>query len=193
MKISVSVIAADLINDYIDGRWDRIDALHQKQHSSAINRDIPSVLDLLACLSPGRVLADGTPTSPGETAGLALSQQVLISICRGQLLHALASLSMGDTAQAKASSTAFCASLSSLLDDATPELTSPRVVLRLVGPAKLCRSCVTHLLVTWDTANEAASRAVSFLRVAAHSASLCCSSAIITSSVFTAKLGSGFV
>ena len=140
MTISASVIAADLINDYIDGRWDRIDALHQKQLSSAINRDIPSVLDLLAYLSPGRVLADATQTSPGGIGGFAPSQQVLISTCRGQLLQALASLSMGDTAQANASSTAFCASLSSLLDDDTPELTSPRVVLRLVGPAKLCRS-----------------------------------------------------
>ena len=89
MKISVSVIAADLINDYIDGRWDRIDALHQKQLSSEINRDIPSVLDLLAYLSPGRVLADATQMSPGGIGGFAPSQQVLISTCRGQLLQAL--------------------------------------------------------------------------------------------------------
>ena len=140
MTTTASATAADFISDYVDGRWDRINALHQKQLSSAIKGNHPSVIDLLACLSPGRVLADGTPTSPGETACLAPSQQVLISICRGQLLQALAALSMGDTAQANASSTEFCASLSSLLDDASPELTSQRVVLRLAGPAKLCRS-----------------------------------------------------
>ena len=140
MTTTASATAADFIGDYIDGRWDRINALHQNQLSTAINRDHPSVLDLLACLSPGRVLADGIQTSPGETESLAPSQRVLISTCRGQLLQSLASLSMGDAAQAKASSTAFCASLSSLLVDATPELTSPRVVLRLAGPAKLCRS-----------------------------------------------------
>ena len=140
MTTTASATAADFISDYVDGRWDRINALHQKQLSSAIKGNHPSVIDLLACLSPGRVLADGTPTSPGETACLAPSQQVLISICRGQLLQALAALSMGDTAQANASSTEFCASLSSLLDYASPELTSQRVVLRLAGPAKLCRS-----------------------------------------------------
>ena len=140
MTTTASATAADFIGDYIDGRWDRINALHQNQLSTAINRDHPSVLDLLACLSPGRVLADATQTSPGGIRGFAPSQQVLISTCRGQLLQALASLSMGDTAQANASSTAFCASLSSLLVDATPELTSAQVVLRLAGPAKLCRS-----------------------------------------------------
>ena len=56
MTTTASATAADFIGDYIDGRWDRINALHQNQLSTAINRDHPSVLDLLACLSPGRVL-----------------------------------------------------------------------------------------------------------------------------------------
>ena len=135
-----SAIAADFVSDYIDGRWDRINALHQKQLSTAIHVDHPSVLDFLVCLSPGQVLSGGVQANPVRIAGLTAPQRVLISTCRAQLLQILASLSMRDDSQAKLSSTEFCASLSSLLKDVSPQLTGARVVLRLAGPTKLFQS-----------------------------------------------------
>ena len=140
MTTVVSSIADDCISEYIDGRWDRIDALQQQQPSKAMAEARPSVVDLLAWMSPGRVLAIGPHTIPAETAGLSSPQQLLISSCRGQLLQALAALAMGEASLAKAATTAMCASLSTLLDDGSPELTRALVVLRLAGPARLLRS-----------------------------------------------------
>ena len=140
MTTAVLSVVEDCIGDYIDGRWDRIDALQQQQPSILMTEARPSVVDLLAWMSPGRVLAIGPLTIPAETAGLASPQQALISSCRGQLLQALAALAMGETSQANAATTALCASLSTLLDDGNPELTRALVVLRLAGPARLLRS-----------------------------------------------------
>ena len=140
MTTAVSSIVEDCIGDYIDGRWDRIDALQQQQPSVSMTEARPSLVDLLAWMSPGRVLAIAPQTIPAEIANLASSQQALISSCRGQLLQALASLTMGEASQAQSTTAALCASLSMLLDDGNPELTPALVVLRLSGPVRLCRS-----------------------------------------------------
>lgn len=140
MKTSDSSTAEDLISDYVDGRWDRIDSLLQQHLQMAITEDCRSVLALLSDLSPARMLTSRSGMSLSGPEGLAPAPQMLIASCRGQLLAALSAVSLGDSDQALAATSAFCASLSSLLEAAVPELIRARVVLRLAGPARLHQS-----------------------------------------------------
>ena len=137
MRATVLNFAADLICDYIDGRWDRLDRLHQQQPLIAISGGRPSLLALLTCLSPLRVLTNTWDMNTAEQEGLVSSQLLRIRTCRGHLLQALAALSLGDSPKAHASTTAFCASLSTLVADVDPVLASASVVLKLAGPSRL--------------------------------------------------------
>ena len=109
MTTTISSITADLIGDYLDGRWDRIDRLHQQQALIAINGDRASILDLLTCLSPLKVLTNSWESRTAVPEGLFPSQLLRIRTCRWHLLQALAALSLGDSTKVHASTTSFCA------------------------------------------------------------------------------------
>ena len=111
---------AELIIDYVQGRWDRIHAIRQIQIVSTVRSRQLQLVDLLHGLSPAIVIAAEVDDVIYKSLAPRLSLK--LASCRCDLIRALSCLQSGAIDRFNRAVAAFCFSLSALIRDWSPQL-----------------------------------------------------------------------
>ena len=134
----------ELIADYIQGRWDRIHYVYQKQSATTVECCQVQLVDVLHAVLPAVVMDSGVNNATLQR--LNPRRRLKLVSCQSDLIRTMSYLSSSEASCFNTSASVFLSSLSNLIIDLWPEFAGLVGFLNVTGSSLLQSSLrSTHL------------------------------------------------